>query len=96
MKNSYLAIVDIHGLRTLCLEQDDTQLRLAQQLDRADQPPAFLVWAVLKPESLRMLYSLITSDRRIEAWQMLQHVATCLGRVSIDSAPDHAELLQYE
>ena len=89
MTNSYLAIVDIHGLRTICPEKENTQRRLMLQLGCHHQPAGSLVWAVLDIETITFLQILIVADRRAEAWYLLQHSAERLGRISLSRSPEH-------
>lgn len=83
MMKSYLAIVDKHGLRALHEEHDHTFEFLSRQIQRPNQLPSVMVWAVLQSEFLRPIRYQLQLGRGLDAWLLLQTMSSQLGTLHV-------------
>lgn len=80
---SYLAIIDVHGLRYICEETDQTTKLLSRQVNRNGELAAALVWVVTKREAYRRAVYSLAAGLRCDAWEQLQVSADQMGTVAL-------------
>ena len=84
MNDSWIAIVDRHGLRQLVLE---TSHALPFLLKRASRENAECFWAVLEPKHAEFIQQLKRFGNPVSALRWLEYLATDLGRICSVESP---------
>ena len=84
MNDSWIAIVDRHGLRQLVLE---TSHALPFLLRRAARENAECFWAVLEQRHVEFIERLRCSGNSASALRWLEYLATDLGRICPHESP---------
>ena len=84
MNDSWIAIVDRHGLRQLVLE---TSHALPFLLKRASRENAECFWAVLEPRHVEFIQRLRRLGNPVSALRWMEYLATDFGRVTPCESP---------
>jgi len=79
MNDSWIALVDLTGLKLLVRENDHASLFL---LRRASRENAECFWAVLEPRNAQFVERLRRSGHPAAAVRWLEYLATDLGRMT--------------
>lgn len=90
MMKSYLAVIDEYGLRALHEEHEHTYEILQHQISRLGFRFAFVAWAELDSDLVRVIRLHLAQGHTREAWLLLEGRSRQVGRLTAVYPPQLA------